>query len=992
MANDDLASPPSSLLLPGRAPAAAGALDCALIETDLAVGAYELALQEVRLAAGDASAMGSPDPPGSAAPPTSPAEPAGWAPLASGSRGPGMVGASEGAKAAEGRQPSANRVELRVWEAEILLRRLQRAIETPRRKMLALFFADGMAVAEAGVLANRMKVAAKPPDDPLGRLREEIDLLSTWARLCKSAPRSAGERGASDPAGDIHLRIALLRAEVLLFERRPGDATRVLREPIAWERGLSRRRASLLARANLVLGQAALFTGALDRSGACLRQAVIHCEAGEAGERSSLVRLRAEALYSTAALAARQTHWTAALARLNAALDVEFHHGLVFELVTTRLAMGIVQFRMGCLGEAAHMLSEAARGAAAVGLRREEMRARVELARVESARCEYEKGRLHALHAVRLARSSVWARASTGDSREVLFAPCADLMVEALCLLGDIHLHQRSQARAERALSRAGSLATRSECSPRAGLLLDLCAVRHRLTTGNLASAEERARLALGKADRAGDLPGSGAQARRLLGEVLLCQGRFAEAAQELRAAVARSQAACEAVEAWVAEIALAKATIASIDGSTQSPEREQARGEAVGSIRRAIERLACAGVPRAALDTMRPVPVLLPMDRPVAVPCARGRRCSPQTDGGGCKVEDGPRRWERFGIVTRNRALHDELCHLARIAPTDLPVLIHGETGSGKERVAHALHEMSGRTGKFVVFNAATGQNDLFEAELFGHRRGAFTGAHRDRLGLIAQAEGGTLFLDEVADLQPPGQAALLRFLDTGEARAVGSDQVQHVHARIVAASLRPIRREVMRGRFRQDLFFRLAGAEIHVPPLRARAEDIVPLALHFARRRGLPAETMEALLAGGLGARLLGCPWPGNVRQLAHWVDQFAALSKSGIPRAQMAAILEKPLLASQHASHLSESLRDGRLDGENLPSREDLLRLLEVHRGNISAVARDLHTYRTHVYRLMRRVGLEPAQWRMGRRSFTGADESRSPDASYPGAGSE
>jgi two-component system, NtrC family, response regulator HydG len=218
----------------------------------------------------------------------------------------------------------------------------------------------------------------------------------------------------------------------------------------------------------------------------------------------------------------------------------------------------------------------------------------------------------------------------------------------------------------------------------------------------------------------------------------------------------------------------------------------------------------------------------------------------------------------------------------IQRVAPRDVTVLIHGESGTGKERIAEALVRASARAGKpFVRFNCAALTPELAESELFGHAKGAFTGAHRSRAGLFREADGGTLLLDEIGEMDPSTQAKLLRVLQEGELRPVGEDRSVPVNVRILCATHRDLAQLVTQGRFREDLYYRLKVVQLEVPPLRERPEDIPLLARHFlqrtSQRLGLPSpEPSTALLA-----RLQAYPWPGNVRQLENALESLLVLS---------------------------------------------------------------------------------------------------------------
>lgn len=341
--------------------------------------------------------------------------------------------------------------------------------------------------------------------------------------------------------------------------------------------------------------------------------------------------------------------------------------------------------------------------------------------------------------------------------------------------------------------------------------------------------------------------------------------------------------------------------------------------------------------------------------------------RAVPPADPAGSSAslrrERRPSFWRRYGIITASNRVHNELTQVGHISRASLPVLIHGETGSGKELVAKAIHTMSGNCGRFIVFNSATARNDLFEAELFGHRKGAFTGAISNRDGLIAQAKGGTLFLDEIADLSAAAQASMLRFLDSGEVRAVGSDKVVQVKTRVISASHHGLRSLVAAGKFRRDLFFRLAGIEVRLPPLRERVEDIRPLIEHFAHRAGIEKQVLNKMLSGPMTARLGSYSWPGNVRQLSHWVAQLAALLAGDLPLPQINRLLGRALTIV----FASEDQPPSRRSLVATPSRIELERLVVHHDGIISRIAADLGTYRTHVYRLLRERGIDHTRYR-------------------------
>lgn len=236
-------------------------------------------------------------------------------------------------------------------------------------------------------------------------------------------------------------------------------------------------------------------------------------------------------------------------------------------------------------------------------------------------------------------------------------------------------------------------------------------------------------------------------------------------------------------------------------------------------------------------------------------------------------------------GIIGRSAPMHALFAKIERIAPIDVPVLIIGETGTGKELVARAVQQLSRRSGRrFETVNCGALTRELLLSELFGHERGAFTGAVTRKEGLLAAADGGTVFLDEVGEVPVDAQAMLLRFVQHGEIRAVGSTHTRRVDVRLIAATHRDLVAEIDGGTFREDLYYRLRRVVIEVPPLRARREDIAPLVEHIRvqanRRYGLAIEclTPDALRS------IENAPWPGNVRQLEAVLEEAMIMKGAG------------------------------------------------------------------------------------------------------------
>lgn len=264
------------------------------------------------------------------------------------------------------------------------------------------------------------------------------------------------------------------------------------------------------------------------------------------------------------------------------------------------------------------------------------------------------------------------------------------------------------------------------------------------------------------------------------------------------------------------------------------------------------------------------------------------------------------------------------EVCNLARKAAfTDLPVLIEGETGTGKELMARAIHLFSQRHKLlFMAENCASISDDLLQSELFGHRRGAFTGATTDRLGLFLAADGGTVFLDEISEISHTMQVSLLRFLQEGEIRAIGSDQARRTNVRIIAASNRPLRALVAEGKFRQDLYYRLRGFELRMPPLRERREDIPALVTHMLDKYAGALARRVAGVTPEVMARLTAYAFPGNVRELENEVRRMIALAEEGeflttrhlspeVARASLADVRNEDPLAALSGNSLKEKV---------------------------------------------------------------------------------
>jgi two-component system nitrogen regulation response regulator NtrX len=311
--------------------------------------------------------------------------------------------------------------------------------------------------------------------------------------------------------------------------------------------------------------------------------------------------------------------------------------------------------------------------------------------------------------------------------------------------------------------------------------------------------------------------------------------------------------------------------------------------------------------------------------------------------------------------LVGVSRAMEDVRGLIARVAPTEVRVLITGESGTGKELVASAIHRQSARAARsFVCVNSAAIPKDLVESEMFGHERGAFTGATERRVGRFELADRGTLFLDEVGDLGPEAQAKLLRVLETGVIERLGGEKPVTVDVRVIAATNKDLTRASQQGQFRDDLLFRLNVLPIHIPPLRERPEDIAPLVQHFAARQAARLGRAVQFDAGAVQL-LTSCPWPGNVRELGNVMERLAILAAGDVVSADEVA---RVVPGGSASTAPAEDWRDVSL-AEALDSFERTLiaRALSVARGNVAEAARRLATDRANLYRRMRRLGLEP-----------------------------
>jgi DNA-binding NtrC family response regulator len=310
---------------------------------------------------------------------------------------------------------------------------------------------------------------------------------------------------------------------------------------------------------------------------------------------------------------------------------------------------------------------------------------------------------------------------------------------------------------------------------------------------------------------------------------------------------------------------------------------------------------------------------------------------------------------WRRLGLATADESMREPYRRLSRFAPQPVTVLVLGESGSGKEAVARAVHRLSPRaSGPFVSVNLPAIPSALAESELFGHARGAFTGADRERRGLIEEAGGGTIFFDEIGDLAPPLQSKLLRTLQEREVRRVGENRPRPVDVRVVSATSRDLSREVEEGRFREDLFYRLHVAVVRLPPLRERGRDALLLARTFLDRYAREYGRGALRLSAEAAAAVLAYRWPGNVRELQNAMAQAAALCDDG--DAVLPGHLPEPVRGAAGTRPAPAGDYRARVDAH----RRDLIaEALHRSRGNRSRAARELGLSRQALLYLIREL---------------------------------
>jgi len=324
--------------------------------------------------------------------------------------------------------------------------------------------------------------------------------------------------------------------------------------------------------------------------------------------------------------------------------------------------------------------------------------------------------------------------------------------------------------------------------------------------------------------------------------------------------------------------------------------------------------------------------------------------------------LKDALKDTHRFDRIIRASGMMDKLCrHAAQLATSDVTILIQGESGTGKELLAQAIHYSSPRDeAQLVPIDCATLTETLLENELFGHAKGAYTGAYGQHAGLLETANHGTVFLDEIGDMPLTTQAKLLRVLQERTFRPVGSTKNISIDVRVIVATNKNLNEAVRNNTFREDLYYRVSAATLVIPPLRDRTDDIPALARHFLQTC---AESSGRLFTGFSTAamhRLLAYPWPGNVRELFNKVKYATAIAKGAVIEAD-------DLFASYDEAEL-KSFRSAKDEAVKIFERQYLNTLLRAHEGNVAEASETAGVNRTNLYALLRRNNIDPAVYKM------------------------
>jgi two-component system response regulator GlrR len=311
-----------------------------------------------------------------------------------------------------------------------------------------------------------------------------------------------------------------------------------------------------------------------------------------------------------------------------------------------------------------------------------------------------------------------------------------------------------------------------------------------------------------------------------------------------------------------------------------------------------------------------------------------------------------------RAELITRSSAMEDLLAQARRVAASDASVCLYGASGTGKELLARAIHRASPRgEAPFVAVNCGAIPEGLLESELFGHKKGSFTGAVADRRGLFQAAQGGTLFLDEIGDMPLPLQVKLLRALEERKVRPVGSHESHEIDVRVICATHRKLEERIASGEFREDLYYRLNVVKLYIPTLAERREDIPLLANEFLSRLGSRYRRGRLALSPDAMQLLVSAPWPGNVRQLLNVIEQAVALAPTEV-------IPESLVRQALDAGDTALTPLD---EARKAFERDYLVRILKITGGNVTKAARLAGRNRTEFYRLLERHSLEPGMFK-------------------------
>ncbi len=556
-----------------------------------------------------------------------------------------------------------------------------------------------------------------------------------------------------------------------------------------------------------------------------------------------------------------------------------------------------------------------------------------------------------------------------------------EYLAEVYTLAGELAKADWSVSGAERMAARLGS---GGDVALEAGLRR---AMLH-LARGGLAEAVAKANAVVAEAMRL-DMPWEQAQALRIIGMAAFREGlleQAAEAFERARGLLGDMGERLElgVIEAWIAGIAHLRAA-----------------GGARTGLSAEVAANRSQRVSRSATSTMPEPQLALPggkggghlpargfwLSHPLLGPWSWLRdKGAPQSGAEEHAFERGPAAvvpgvsranlrplWAELGLVTRTPELVETLRLAETYAPGRIPVLILGETGTGKDLLAQGLARLAGRKGSLVPVNCAAAQKELFVAELFGARRGAYTGAVERRRGLIEEAAEGTLFFDEIADLQPEAQGFLLRFLDSGEVRPLGETRSRRIETRVIAATCRDLRSMVREGRFRPDLYARLAGLVLRVPPLRERPEDLDLLIEMLWRRDGGALSQCRAVFTPRLLEDLKARDWGGNVRELRHAVSRallycrtHGARATRAEPEQWLRGLGAAAATPAAVAGVIADAGRAGdpttsqpRRQARGDWSEERLRAALDAAHGRIAVAAKRLGLSRSHAYRLYKEL---------------------------------